>query len=35
MSGNGKIVIKDTSGNSLAVICKFVDSVVTHIAQEY
>ena len=35
MSGSGKIVITDTSGNSLAVICKFVDSVVTHIAQEY
>jgi hypothetical protein len=34
MNGSGKIVITDTSGNSLAVICKFIDSVVTYVAQE-
>lgn len=34
MNGSGKIVITDTSGNSLAVICKFIDSIVTYVAQE-
>ncbi|NDV94739.1 DUF4836 family protein [Dysgonomonas sp. 521] len=34
MNGKGKIVITDTSGNSLAVICKFIDSVVTYAVQQ-
>jgi hypothetical protein len=31
MNGNGKIIITDTSGNSLAVICRFMDSLVTYV----
>lgn len=30
MHGKGKIVINDNSGNSLAVICKYIDSVITY-----
>lgn len=30
MNGKGKIVINDNSANSLAVICKYIDSVITY-----
>lgn len=30
MQGKGKVVINDDSANSLAVICKYIDSVITH-----
>jgi hypothetical protein len=33
MKGNGKIVITDTGANSLAVICKFIDSIITAYAE--
>lgn len=30
MNGKGKVVINDNSANSLAVICKYIDSVITY-----
>jgi hypothetical protein len=30
MNGKGKIIINDNSANSLAVICKYIDSVITY-----
>lgn len=34
MQGKGKVVITDNSANSLAVICKYIDSVITHAIEE-
>jgi hypothetical protein len=30
MNGKGKIIINDNSANSLAVICKYIDSIITY-----
>ena len=34
MQGKGKVVINDNSANSLAVICKYIDSVITHAIED-
>ena len=34
MIGKGKVVINDNSANSLAVICKYIDSIITYVIEE-